>query len=47
MGDTTQHGELGMLPKPKPFAHPREEVSETVVSSSDTLRDSSTPARER
>lgn len=47
MGDTTEHRELGVFAKAKPFAHPREEVRQAIMSSLDALRDTRAPARER
>ena len=42
MSNTTEHGELGEFTQHKSLAHPREEMSQTVVTSLDAFWDAGT-----
>jgi len=47
MSDSTKHCKLGILVQTKSLTHPREKVSETEMSTFDTLRNTSTTTSER
>jgi uncharacterized DUF497 family protein len=47
VGDTTEHGEFRSLPYVELVTHPREEVSQAIVSTFDSLWYPGTPARKR